>query len=82
MTGGWVTTTEFFDFGLETDIQPPPGPELLESGEWERITEEWMRKRLDEYSGEIEDGIEPLPGAFAPSRLPDADSEQPASCLH
>jgi len=77
-----VTTTEYFDFGVETDIQPPPAAEVMDSEEWQRITEEWMRKRLDEYRGEIDDGIESLPGAFEPSTLPGADSEQPASCLH
>jgi len=39
---GWVTTTEYFDFGLEAEIQAPPAAEVLESEEWERITEKQM----------------------------------------
>ena len=49
---GWVTTTEYFDFGLEVDIQAPPAAEVLESEELERITE----KRMEE---EDEDSAEP-----------------------
>jgi hypothetical protein len=36
---GSVTTTEYFDFGLEYDIQAPPVAEVLESEELERILE-------------------------------------------
>jgi hypothetical protein len=49
---GSVTTTEYFDFGLEYDIQAPPAVEVLESEEWERITEKQMEE-------EHEDSAEP-----------------------
>ena len=49
--------------------------------EWQRITEEQLRKQLDESRGEIDEGIEPLPGAFERSTL-GVDSAQSASCLH
>jgi hypothetical protein len=39
---GSVTTTEYFDFGLEIDIQAPPAAEVLKSEEWVRITEKQM----------------------------------------
>ena len=42
---GWITTTEYFDFGLEVEIQAPPAAEVLESEELERITGEADRKR-------------------------------------
>ena len=29
---GWVTTTEYFDFGLEADIQAPPAAEVVGVG--------------------------------------------------
>jgi hypothetical protein len=80
MTSDWVTTTEFFDFGLETDIQPPPAAEVLDSEEWQRIVEEQMREEMDEFRDEMDEGLEPLPGSFSYST--GADSGQPASCLH
>jgi DNA-binding transcriptional MerR regulator len=80
----WVesaATTEYFDFGVETDIRPTPAAEVMDSDESQRITEEQMRKQLDEYRGEIDEEIEPLPGTFEPSTL-GVDSAQSASCLH
>ena len=76
MPGDWVTTTEYFDFGLATHIQPPAAVEVLDSAEWQRIVERRMREQLDEYRDEVEDGIAPLPGAFVPSTASDADSAQ------
>jgi hypothetical protein len=81
MTGVWVTTIEYFDFGLEAEIQAPPSAEVLELDEWERITEKQMRKDLDEYVLELEAGTTPLPGAFAPSAAPEVESVE-SSCLH
>ena len=86
MSGDWVTTTEYFDFGLETDIQRPPAAEVLDSEEWQRVVEkrtrEEMRAWQEEALSEDDESSQPLPGAFEPSTLPGADSEQPASCLH
>lgn len=45
---GWVTTTEYFDFGLEVDIQAPPRAEVLKSEEWERITENQMEEERED----------------------------------
>jgi hypothetical protein len=78
---GWVTTAEYFDFGLKAEIQAPPAAEVLELDEWERITEKQMRKDLDEYVLELEAGTTPLPGAFAPSAAPEVESVE-SSCLH
>jgi hypothetical protein len=78
---GWVTTTEYFDFGLEAEIQAPPAAEVLESEEWDRITQKQMQTELDELRVEAEQGVVPLPGAFAPSEESDSDSP-PSSCLH
>jgi hypothetical protein len=33
------TTTEFFDFGVETNIQPPPATDVAEQDEWLRVIE-------------------------------------------
>jgi hypothetical protein len=77
---GWVTTAEYFDFGLEAEIQAPPAAEVLTLDEWERITEKQMRRELDAYMLELEEGITPLPGAFAPSAAPEVDSVE-SSCL-
>jgi hypothetical protein len=83
MNGRWVTTTEYFDFGLRAEIQAPPAAEVLKSDEWERITEKQMRKDLDEYmlELELEAGTTPLPGAFAPSAALELESAE-SSCLH
>ena len=72
----WQTTTEFFDFGLDAEIQPPPAAEVVDSEEWIRITE------MDEYFDEIEEGSTPLPGAFEPEMSSGGGSEEPPSCLH
>ena len=40
MTHRSVTTTEYFDFGVEAEIEPPPVAEVIDSDEWQRITEE------------------------------------------
>ena len=48
---GSLTTTEYFDFGLNVDIQAPPAAEVLASEEWERITEKQMEEE-DEDSAE------------------------------
>ena len=45
---GWVTTTEYFDFGLEVDIQAPPAAEVLESEELERIMEKQMEEEQED----------------------------------
>ena len=45
---GWVTTTEYFDFGLEVDIQAPPAAEVLESEELERIMEKKMEEEQED----------------------------------
>jgi hypothetical protein len=81
---GWVSTTEYFDFGLETVIQAPPAAEVLPSKEWERITEKQMKAELesdlDAYRLEQDDGVTPLPGAFVPSTASDEDSAE-SSCF-
>lgn len=53
----YMTTTEFFDFGVAVDIQPPPEHEVLEWADWARQ----MSLRFKE-----EAGINPLPGSFEP----------------
>jgi hypothetical protein len=45
---GWTTTTEYFDFGLEVDIQAPPAAEVLQSEELERITENPMEPEQED----------------------------------
>jgi hypothetical protein len=84
-----VTTTEFFDFGLDTDIQPPPAAEVMTPEDWERVlddsqhaTEIEMREWLDKFPSGADEGSQPLPGAFEPSTLLRGNPAQPASCLH
>jgi hypothetical protein len=83
--GGWIATTEYFDFGVEVEIQAPPATEVLEPEEWMRMTEERMQEQmqaeLDALRVEAEEGVAPLPGAFVPSEQSDSDSAE-ASCLH
>jgi hypothetical protein len=45
---GWVTTTEYFDFGLEVDIQAPPVAEVLKSEEWDRVTQQQGEKEQED----------------------------------
>ena len=78
----WQTTTEFFDFGLDAEIQPPPAAEVVDSEEWLRITEKRLEEEMDEYLDEIEEGSTPLPGAFEPEMSSGGGSEEPPSCLH
>ncbi len=69
MTQRAVTTSEYFDFGVEPAIEPPPAAEVIESEEWQRLQE-----RLKELQIEGEVGIDLLPAAFEPNVSP--------SCLH
>jgi hypothetical protein len=82
MTGVWVTTTEYFDFGLDAEIQAPSAAEVLKLDEWVRITEKQMRTELDEYMLELErqQGATPLPGTFAPSAASELGWAEP-SCM-
>ena len=66
-----LTTTEYFDFGLETAIEPPPAAEVLESGEWQERQEQQWRELTEEEDVEA---AAPLPRAFEPNVSP--------SCLH
>lgn len=61
-----VTTTEYFDFGIEAEIQPPPAADVIDSDEWRRITEERTREQMDAYRTELEQGLA-IAGAFEPS---------------
>lgn len=65
-----VTTSEYFDFGVEPAIEPPPAAEVIESEEWQRLQEQELEEL--EIQGEV--GTETLPGAFEPNVTP--------SCLH
>ena len=42
------TTTEFFDFGVEVDIQPPPAGEVMDQDEWLRLVNQEQREWLDD----------------------------------
>ena len=44
------TTTEFFDFGVEADIQPPPAGEVMEWEELTRLSEAQQPKWLEEQN--------------------------------
>lgn len=44
----WVTTTEYFDFGIEVGIQAPPASEVLKSEEWNRIMEKQMEEEEED----------------------------------
>jgi hypothetical protein len=41
-----LTTTEYFDFGVEVHIEPPPESEVIDSDEWMRESMKRMRERL------------------------------------
>ena len=48
------TTTEFFDFGIETAIEPPPPGEVMEQDEWlreQQAEQDWMGE--NEIVGEV-----------------------------
>jgi hypothetical protein len=70
MTHRSVTTTEYFDFGVELAIEPPPAGEVIESEEWQRMQEQQLEEL--QIEGEVGTGL--LPGAFEPNVTP--------SCLH
>ena len=55
-----VSTTEYFDFGAELEIVPPPAVEVLDSAEWERINE----KRTKDEPAAGETRFESLPSGF------------------
>lgn len=61
-----VTTTEYFDFGVEAAIEPPAASEVIDSSEWQRISERQLSEQLDD-AGELEEGITSLPGGFEPT---------------
>ena len=42
------TTTEFFDFGVEVDIQPPPPGEVMDQDEWLRQVNQEQQDWLDD----------------------------------
>lgn len=69
-----VTTSEYFDFGVESEIEAPPAAEVIESDEWQRLMDASMKEQMEEEHRRFEGGIESLPGAFEPSVAP--------SCLH
>jgi hypothetical protein len=48
-----VTTTEFFDFGVDVAIEAPPPDEVMEWEEWARLAEQEQRARLDEGLSEL-----------------------------
>lgn len=50
VTARSVTTTEYFDFGVEVEVEPPPADEVVGSEEWLRLTEQRMRAELEEWS--------------------------------
>lgn len=61
-----VTTTEYFDFGVDVEIAAPPDAEVLGPGEWQRVNEERMKAEQSAAEGTFES----LPNAFAPSVQP------------
>jgi hypothetical protein len=67
--GGWTTTTEFFDFGIDVDVEAPPVAEVIDSEEWARIGEEQMQEELEAFNADPSFEV-PLPGAFEPSVAP------------
>jgi hypothetical protein len=74
-----VTTTEYFDFGLEADIQAPPVAEVIDAETWQRAQEKATAKWMDEQAMEDAEENEPLPGGWT-DYAPD-DSSQSPTCL-
>jgi hypothetical protein len=70
--GGWTTVTEFFDFGLEVEVEAPPAAEVIESDEWEQISEARMKADIEAFTaGSSVDAVDvSVPGAFEPSVAP------------
>jgi len=80
----WIVTTEYFDFGLDAEIQAPPAAEVLTPEELQRVTDEQnrayereIRKWRDELPTGDDEATVPLPGAFEPSA---AGSFESPSC--
>ena len=61
-----VSTTEYFDFGAELEIVPPPLVEVLDSAEWGQINEERMKD--EPAAGETL--FESMPKGFEPNVQP------------
>ena len=62
-----VTTTEYFDFGVAAEIEPPPAAEVIESNEWQRLQEQQMREQLE---NDDEEATPLVPSAFDPAVQP------------
>jgi uncharacterized membrane protein len=67
--GGWTTTTEYFDFGLEVEVEVPPADEVIGSEEWQRISDERMQAELDDFAAAPDLDVR-VPGAFEPAVAP------------
>ena len=79
LTGGWVTTTEYFDFGLEVKIQPPPATELMEEVTWQIDHDEVTSESMDALELEAAEESELLPGGW--HAYPPDESYDPPRCL-
>ena len=67
MTNRSVTTTEYFDFGVAPEIEPPPAAEVIESKEWQRLQEQQIREQLE---NDDEEATPLVPSAFDPAVQP------------
>jgi len=74
----WLTTTEYFDFGLEVQIQPPPAAEVVDEPTW-LADDEVIGESMDALELEAAEDSELLPGGW--ESYPPGDSYQPRRCM-